>query len=136
MATTNSNGLRRFGRRVAPGASRWFLAATEQLETGARVVSVMGEVDVATAPALEQALHESVDEGSDEVIVDLTGCTFLDSAGLRALLAARGRLEHSDQRLPLVMSSPSVMRIFQITHFDEQCEIYPTVTAAANGGVR
>jgi anti-anti-sigma factor len=136
MATTNSNGLRRFGRRVAPGASRWFLAATEQLETGARVVSVMGEVDLATAPALEHALLETVDEGRGEVIVDLTGCTFFDSAGLRALIAARGRLEHPDQRLPLVLSSPSVMRIFQITHYDEQFEIYPTMTAAVNGGVR
>jgi anti-sigma B factor antagonist len=63
---------------------------------GARlVVSVMGEVDYATAPALEQTLRGVADDRTDEVIVDLTGCTFLDSQGLRALIATKGRLHPS-----------------------------------------
>ena len=47
------------------------------------------------------------------MIVDLTGCRFLDSRGLRALIAARERLERSDRSLALVLSNPIVMRIFQ-----------------------
>ena len=68
-----------------------------------------------------------------EVIVDLTGCSFLDSRGLGALVATRARLEHSNRRLALVLSNPSVMRIFQITQFDELFEIYPSLAAAVNG---
>ena len=133
MAVTDSTGLRRSDRRVVPGASHRFVAATEQLENGTPVVSIMGEVDLATVPAFEQTLLGAADDGAGEVIVDLTGCSFLDSRGLGALLAARGRLEHSNRRLALVLSNRSVMRIFQITHFDELFEIYPTLAAAVTG---
>ena len=134
MAATDSTGLRRSDRRVTPGASHRFVAATEQLENGAPVVSVMGEVDLATARAFEQTLLGAAEDGTGEVIVDLTGCSFLDSQGLKALLAARGRLERSNRRLALVLSNPSVMRIFQITRSDEVFEIHPSLAAAVNGG--
>jgi anti-sigma B factor antagonist len=133
MAVTDLTGLRRSDRRVTPGASQRFVAATEQLENGAPVVSVLGEVDLATVSAFEQTLLCAAEDGTGEVIVDLTGCSFLDSRGLGALLATRGRLEGSNRRLALVLSHPSVIRIFQITKFDELFEIYPTLGAAVNG---
>ena len=133
MAATESTGLGRSDRRVTPGASQRFVAATEQLENGAPVVSVMGEVDLATALAFEQTLLGAAEDGTGEVIVDLTACSFLDSRGLGALLATRWRLERSNRRLALVLSNRSVMRIFQITQFDELFEIYPTLGAAVNG---
>jgi anti-sigma B factor antagonist len=133
MAATDSTGPRRSDRRVTPGATQRFVAATEQLESGAPVVSVMGEVDLATAPALEQTLLGVAEDGTGEVIVDLTACSFLDSSGLTALLATRGRLERSDRSLALVLSNPSVMRVFQITQFDQLFEIYPSLAAAVNG---
>jgi anti-sigma B factor antagonist len=67
------------------------------------------------------------------VIVDLTGCNFLDSRGLRALIATRERLERSDRSLALVLSNPIVLRIFQLTRFDELFEIRPSLGAACNG---
>jgi hypothetical protein len=54
MAATDSTDLRRFDRRVTPGASQRFVAATEQLENGSPVVSVMGEIDLATVPAFTE----------------------------------------------------------------------------------
>jgi anti-sigma B factor antagonist len=133
MAATDSTGLRRFNRRVTPGASQRFVAATEQLENGAPVVSVMGEVDLSTVMAFEQTLLGAAEDGMGEVIVDLTACSFLDSRGLGALMSTRGRLEHSNRRLALVLSNPSVMKIFRITQFDELFEIYPSLAAAVNG---
>jgi anti-sigma B factor antagonist len=133
MAATDSTGLSRSDRRVTPGASQRFVAATEQLESGTPVVSVMGEVDLATAPAFARTLLGAAEDGRGEVIVDLTGCSFLDSRGLGALLATRGRLEHSNRRLALVLSNPNVMRIFRMTQFDEIFEIYPTLAEAVNG---
>jgi anti-anti-sigma factor len=133
MAATDSTGLSRSDRRVTPGASHRFVAATEQLENGAPVVSVLGEVDLATAPAFARTLLGATEDWTGEVIVDLTDCSFLDSRGLGALIGTRGRLEHSKRRLALVLSNRSVMRIFQITQFDELFEIYPTLAAAVNG---
>jgi anti-sigma B factor antagonist len=113
-----------------PGAGRRFATATEELDTGTPVVSVMGEVDLATVPALAQTLGGVVDDRTGDVIVDLTGCRFLDSRGLGALIAIRVRLERSDRRLALVLANQSVLRIFQITQLDEVFEIYPSLRAA------
>ena len=67
------------------------------------------------------------------MIVDLTCCSFLDSRGLTALLAIRKRLGSSDRSLGLVLSNPNVLKVFQITGFDQIFEIYPSLSAAVNG---
>ena len=125
---------RRSARRVTPGASQRFVAATEQLDDGTPVVSVMGEVDLATAPAFDQTLLGVAEERSGEVIVDLTECSFFDSAGLAALLATRERLERANRSLALVVANPTVLKVFQITGFDERFEIYPSLGVAADRG--
>jgi anti-anti-sigma factor len=96
------------------------------------VVSVTGDVDLVTARAFEQTLLDVAQDKTGEVIVDLSRCSFLDSRGLGALLATRGRLKHSNRRMALVLSTPNVKRIFQITQFDELFDIYPTLTAAVD----
>jgi anti-sigma B factor antagonist len=131
-APHHSHGLRSFARRGVAGAGPRFVTATEQLDTGTPVVSVMGELDRATVPALEQTLRGVDDDRTGDVIVDLTGCRFLDSRGLGALIATRMRLERSDRRLALVRANQSVLRIFQITQLDELFEIYPSLRAAVD----
>ena len=115
--------------RGPPAPRQRFAIATKQLANGTPVVSVIGELDLATAQVFEQTLLDVTDAGTGELILDLTCCSFLDSTGLRALVAARERLEHSDRSLALVVSSPIVMRIFEITGFDEWFEIRPSLSA-------
>jgi anti-sigma B factor antagonist len=110
-----------------------FVAATEQLDDGTTVVSVMGEVDRATAPALERTLATVAEEGTGAVIVDFTRCRFLDSSGLRILVEAKARLAESNRRLALVVSNSIVMRVFQITRFDDLFEIHLTLAEATSG---
>jgi hypothetical protein len=52
--------------------------------------------------------------------------------GLGALVSTRGRLERSNRRMALVLSNRIVLKIFQITHFDELFEIYPSLRAAVD----
>jgi anti-sigma B factor antagonist len=101
------------------------------------VVSVMGEIDLATAPTFERTLLGVAEERTGEVIVDLTGCSFLDSRGLTALVATRARLVRSRRPLVLAVSNPNVLKIFTLTGFDRQFQIYPSLRAAvgaAGGG--
>jgi anti-sigma B factor antagonist len=111
------------------GTRQRFVAARGQLDNGTPVVSVMGDVDVATAPALERTLLDVTSAGAREVIIDLTGCSFLDSRGLEALTALRARLQRSDRSLALVLSNPSLIRIFRITQVEEWFTIYPSLSA-------
>jgi anti-sigma B factor antagonist len=51
-------------------------------------ISVFGEVDVASAPTVGQTLQEAEVSAATSVVLDLSGVTFLDSAGIRVLLEA------------------------------------------------
>jgi anti-sigma B factor antagonist len=117
-----------------PGETQAYVAETEHLEGGIPVVSVMGEVDMATAPAFEETLLEAADNGTNEVIVDLTACSYFDSTGLKALLATRRHFERLERRLSLVVSNPNMMEIFRITGFDRRFHIHPSLGSALSGG--
>ena len=82
-----------------------------------------GEVDLATVPALEEALLGMERRPHRRVIVDLTGCPLLDSSGSRALVGTRERLDRRNRRLALVLCTPGVLRVLQITGLDEVFEI-------------
>jgi anti-anti-sigma factor len=72
---------------------------------GRAVVVIRGELDLATAPDLEAVLSERLDAGQD-VVVDLRELAFLDSTGLRVLVAAHARVEGGEQRFLIVRPRP------------------------------
>lgn len=51
-----------------------------------------GELDVFTAPTLREAIEEAAPAGSENLVLDLRGLSFLDSSGLAVILAAHERL--------------------------------------------
>ena len=120
-------------RYVTPGAGPHFVAATEQLEGGRPLVSVIGEVDLASARAFEETLRRVAERPTGDVIVDLSGCSFFDSTGLKALLDTRVQLNRSNRPMTLVVSNPNVMKIFQITGFDTLFAMHASLGAAMNG---
>ncbi|SDC30145.1 STAS domain-containing protein [Actinokineospora iranica] len=84
------------------------------------VVSVTGEVDLATAPDLERALETALSQPeATGVRVDLSGVEFMDSAGLRVLVAARRNAETAGQSLVLHAPHDRVRRIIEITGLAE-----------------
>ena len=109
----------------------YFATATEQLQCGTPVVSVLGDVDLSSARSFEQKLLHVAERRTGRVIVDLTGCGFFDSTGLQALLATRLHLNRSNRELTLVVSNPSVLKVFQITGFDTLFEMHPSLADAA-----
>jgi anti-anti-sigma factor len=72
---------------------------------GRAVVVIRGELDLATAPDLEAALTERLDAGQD-VVVDLRELEFMDSTGLRAVVAAHARVEGAEQSFLVVRPLP------------------------------
>jgi anti-sigma B factor antagonist len=90
-------------------------------EDGVSVVTVVGEVDVATAPTLRQELLRLASEssGPPRVVIDLAGVDFLDSTGLGVLLGGLKRLRSKDGALVLARAEPQVRKVFEITRVIE-----------------
>ncbi len=96
----------------------------------ATVVTVTGEIDLATASQLSTKL-DGVDL-SRPVVVDLSGVTFIDSSGLNALVQLRQKMQATPtpSRLGVVVSRPSTRRIFEVTGLSEVFALYDTATEA------
>jgi anti-anti-sigma factor len=77
-------------------------------------VEVSGEVDIAVAPALSTALSTAAHD-AEQVIVDLSGVTFIDSTGLHVILTAQDEIHQSKGRLVLIPGPSQVQRLFEIT---------------------
>lgn len=81
----------------------------------ASVVSVAGELDLATSSALEQELERLAGEHVPLVIVDLSELDFMDSTGLSVLVRAHQRSAQAGQRFGLVNGSSQVQRLLDLT---------------------
>jgi len=75
-------------RRVRPDVAPGKLDVDERDSNGVRVVSLRGELDLATAPAACVRLDKARRTPRPRIVVDLSGLRFCDSTGLRALLSA------------------------------------------------
>jgi anti-sigma B factor antagonist len=78
------------------------------------VIEVAGEIDIATAPALLDAIRSAGAEPTVEIWVDLSATDFMDSAGLNALTRARTELRDRGRRLAIICPGGPVRRAFEI----------------------
>ncbi|MFN2518873.1 MAG: STAS domain-containing protein [Jatrophihabitantaceae bacterium] len=95
------------------------------------VLVVGGEVDVYSAPALQEKLSTLLESDPRAVIVDLTEVGFLDSTGLGVLVAARTAAADAGRSLPIACHNERILKLFKITGLDAVFAIHPSVEAAA-----
>ncbi len=100
-------------------------------EQGWAVVVVAGQVDVATAPQLRQALTEAQYGGATDVALDLDGVEFLDSFGLGVIVGGLKRAGSHGTRLVVVCSRSRLTHLFQVTRL---VEILPIAERLADHG--
>jgi anti-sigma B factor antagonist len=96
----------------------------------AHVVTLMGELDVATAPALRDELERVSAEGATEALVDLLGVSFVDSVALGILVDASKRMKAQGGALRIVCDDRRIARIVEITGLDRVLRIHTTLRDA------
>jgi anti-anti-sigma factor len=98
---------------------------------GAVHVVLSGELDISTAPRLEDDLRR-VEAGRPELIVlDLQQLMFMDSTGLRILISADARARQEGRRLVIVRGNEMVQRVMRLTRLDERLTIVADPSALA-----
>ncbi|MEV0108363.1 STAS domain-containing protein [Nocardia sp. NPDC050799] len=101
-------------------------------ENGTAIVTVRGEVDMASAPQLQAAL-EDAQRGGDPLVVDMSEVGFLGSAGLSVLLVISEAAEPG-AGLRVVVSD-AVRRPIELTGLDKLLSVHESLADALAAGV-
>jgi anti-sigma B factor antagonist len=94
------------------------------------VLTLHGELDLASAPRLQSEIESDTVDAADIVVLDLNDVHFIDSAGLRVVLAAHERTVQRGQRLALTPGSPQVQRLLSIAGVDGHLQTIASADAA------
>jgi anti-anti-sigma factor len=78
------------------------------------VLVLSGELDIASAPALEQSLNEILSEGTGPILLDLNELRFVDSAGVTVLIRAKRDAETKGRSLSLRRPSEQLRQVFSL----------------------
>jgi anti-anti-sigma factor len=92
-------------------------------------VSLVGELDMASAPYLGAIVKSLVDEEARHVVLDAQEVGFCDAAGLRALLVAQRGFDRLGSLFAIVPSR-SIQRLTALLELDENLYLDPTLPAA------
>ena len=78
------------------------------------IIVAVGELDLVGGPVLEHAVH-AVEDADEPVAIDLSQVTFVDSSGLRCLIAASQRSAARGRRVRVISPTNVVSRLLEIT---------------------
>jgi anti-sigma B factor antagonist len=95
------------------------------------LIALRGELDLASAPKLERELHAALAAANGPIVVDLSDLQFMDSTGLRTLIA--GQRSATDQRRPFAVACRAnsfIARVFEIAGADRAFNLHDTRDAA------
>jgi anti-sigma B factor antagonist len=94
------------------------------------VVGVSGEIDITNAEGLRDVLLSALNAGAAALVVDMTSTTFLDSAGVTALVRATRRATSTDATLRLAVAGAAVLRVLNLVGIDRLVEVHASLSDA------
>ena len=111
-------------QEASPGG-RCSVDITQQLLGGVPIIRVSGDLDRPVAPVLEKAFRVHFEAGNHRLILDLRGCSYVDSGGLAAIISTVAELRDNGL-LAIVAPSVPIRRLLEVVGLYEQkrCAIF------------
>jgi anti-sigma B factor antagonist len=94
------------------------------------LLTVRGELDVASAPGLRRWLAAATSDGTRSATVDLSAVHFMSAAALHAMCDEQERLVARGERLTVVCRHPQLRALFKIVELERVLDVVPTRAAA------
>ena len=112
------------------------LRLSSRTHDGTVTVTVAGELDIATTPDLKSCLHKVLLAGAGQVIIDFSGVSLIDAAGLGALVTLRHRAERQHTALLLAGVPAGMLRLMKLTDLDSHFDYLPVAAGHGAGADR
>ena len=109
-------------------------AAASPQQPRLAVVTLPDEIDTSNDGQVQDTLTRALDDGTAVLVADASGTTFCGCSGVTALLLAHHRAAAAGAQLRVVVGSPSMRRILELTAADHVLNTYPTLAAALADG--
>ena|SRR5271157_5018102 len=104
----------------------------KQIRPGVVVLAMTGSVRIGpNCQQIEQALEEIIQHDGTCVVFDLTGVSFIDSAGIGTVVRSLSKLKKLGGTLRLAGVKGMVEGVLKLTRIDRAIEIFPTAEEAA-----
>ena len=105
-----------------------FACGAEWVGEASAVATVRGELDMHTSEELSELLDELHERGiTEHLVIDLSGCTFIDSIGLSVLI----RAQHvSKSPLNVVVNKDPLRRVLSVTGLASVFRLHETKAEA------
>lgn len=87
----------------------------QQLSNGWTSIAVEGEVDLATVEQLQQAIDDVFADSGEHLVVDLTGSSFMDSTGLKALVMSNRKFDEAGRSFAIAVSPGPISRLVDLS---------------------
>jgi anti-sigma B factor antagonist len=94
------------------------------------VLPLEGEIDLHVSPRISASLALMIEEKPQNLVVDLSRVSYIDSSGLAVLIEAMQNVAQYDGKFALAGLQDSVRPIFEIARLDQVFRIFPDVDAA------
>src|SRR5205823_12208752 len=94
------------------------------------VLPLEGEIDLHVSPSVTESLNAMTEKKPERVVIDLSCATYIDSAGLAALILAMQKVEAYGGKFFLTGLRETMRSIFQTSRLDRIFQIFPDVDAA------
>jgi len=94
------------------------------------VLPLKGEIDLHVSPSITASLNRMIEKKPKRLVVDLSDVTYIDSAGLAALIQAMQKVEGYGGKFLLAGLQETVRSIFEISRLDQVFQIFPNTDAA------
>lgn len=115
---------------MTPAEGRLEIRSDQQQQT--RVISLAGSFDALTAVGVQQAIALEIDEGQEQIVLDLSQVDFMSSAGVRVLLEMLRRVREAGGDLRLAAALADVERTLEISGLVRVLKSYPSVEEAVH----
>jgi anti-anti-sigma factor len=111
--------------RAQPGVPCALMSPVVHAEATHIVVTLRGEADVSTRPALADALSRVIAHGAGDVVIDLAPMTFIDTAIVRALATGWQLLDRRGRALTIRSPSGQAVRLLDLFGLTDLIEAGP-----------
>ena len=119
------------GTTAPPAGGSRLMEMTKTVDGKLAVLRPAGRLNMVAAPALKTVVEQTLADGQNRIVVDLTETTFVDSSGLGALIAGLKAARAAGGDLRISDVPEQVMTVLRLTNLDRVLRAHPSVADAS-----